>query len=84
VIETTAAEVDAVWLKVRLATEAGTLGYKSKVSTAPVKDQADPQARMMVVRTADADDLGEVTRVREVLLALGITPLRYMRISGAV
>jgi hypothetical protein len=81
VIETTAAEVDALWLKIRLATEAGTLGYKSKVSTAPTKDQTDPQARVIVVRTADADDLVEVTRVRQALLTLGIQPLRYDRIT---
>src|SRR5688500_13020118 len=33
VIETTAGEADALWATIRAATEAGQLGYKSKVAT---------------------------------------------------
>ncbi|MEZ4669844.1 MAG: DUF1917 domain-containing protein [Anaerolineae bacterium] len=81
IIETTLAEVDALWGKIRTATEAGELGYKSKVSTSPAKGQTSSEARVIVVRTADADDTADVARVETVLKALGITPQRYERIT---
>lgn len=80
VIETTASAVDALWAKVKAATEAGELGYKSKVSTSPAKNQAAPDSRVIVVRTRDADDAADVARVEARLRALGIVPARYERI----
>ena len=80
VIGTTLAEVDALWNTIKAATEAGQLGYKSKVSTAPAKGQANPAARVIVVRTRDANDAADVARVEAMLKALGITSMRYERI----
>lgn len=80
VIETTAGAVDALWAQVKAATEAGELGYKSKVSTAPAKNQAEPDARVIVARTRDAEDAADVARVEARLRALGIVPTRYERI----
>lgn len=80
-IETTMAEVDDLWLKIRQATEEGCLGYKSKVSTSPAKGQANASARLIVVRTYDADDVTDVTRVESALHELGIANLRYERIA---
>jgi hypothetical protein len=58
--------VDAIWQKVKAATEAGKLGYKSKVATAS-RNQKSPDSRLIAVRTADADDQADVERVREAL-----------------
>jgi hypothetical protein len=69
VINTTVQEVDALWEKVKAATEAGTLGYKSKVSTAS-RMQKNPDHRVIIVKTYDADDQADVERVRDALLAL--------------
>ncbi len=79
-IETTVSAVDALWARVKAATEAGELGYKSKVSTVPAKHQAEADARVIVARTRDADDAADVTRVEARLRALGIIPTRYERI----
>ncbi len=79
VIETTVAEVDVLWAAVRAATEAGQLGYKSKVSTVPAKHQANVNARLIVVRTVDADDAVDVARVGEALRTLGVGVMRYER-----
>lgn len=77
VIETTVAVVDALWAAIKAATEAGELGYKSKVSTAPHAGKQSDQ-RMICVRTYDADDQADVERVRTTLERLGITGnLRY-------
>lgn len=80
VIETTSGGVDALWARIKAATEAGELGYKSKVSTAPAKNQAEPDARVIVARTRDAGDAADVARVEARLRALGIVPTRYERI----
>lgn len=72
VITTHLSEVDALWARVKAATEAGQLGYKSKVSTAPRAGGMDLDSRVICVVTADADDLADVERVREALRALGI------------
>lgn len=80
-IETTLAEVDDLWVKIRQATEEGRLGYKSKVSTSPAKGQVNASARLIVVRTYDADDRTDVARVEAALRELGITNLRYERIA---
>lgn len=81
VIETRADVVDELWVKIRQATEAGRLGYKSKVSTFAVKGQSNANDRVIVVRTYDADDSTDVARVQAVLRALGIAEMRYERIT---
>ncbi len=80
-IETTTREVDDLWVKIRQATEEGRLGYKSKVSTSPGKGQRTESARLIAVRTYDADDLADVARVEGVLHELGVTTMRYERID---
>jgi hypothetical protein len=67
-IATTLREVDAVWAAIKAATEAGQLGYKSKVATA--SHSGDPNARTIHVMTYDADDTEDVARVRAALAAL--------------
>jgi hypothetical protein len=81
-IDTRVTEVDGLWVKIREATEAGHLGYKSKVSTAPAKGQAHVDDRLIVVRTCDADDLTDVARVEAELRRLGVTTMRYERIES--
>lgn len=67
-----AAAVDAIWARIKAATEAGALGYKSKVSTAPGPGQADPDARLIHICTADSQDAADLARVRAALRALGL------------
>ncbi|MCY4020147.1 MAG: DUF1917 domain-containing protein [Chloroflexi bacterium] len=74
----TVATVDAVWEMVKRATVAGKLGYKSKVSTRPAAGQADPDERLLCVRTYDARDVDDVERVRAVLEAMGLETLEYV------
>lgn len=64
--------VDALWELIRQATHDGRLGYKAKVSTAPGPGQANPDARMIVVCTYDAQDTADVQRVRAALRDLRI------------
>ncbi|MFW5771932.1 MAG: putative phosphothreonine lyase domain-containing protein [Phototrophicaceae bacterium] len=71
VLDLDASQVDAAWAQIKAATEAGQLGYKSKVSTAS-RRQGDPNSRTLAVRTADADDSADVERVRQVLNTLGL------------
>ncbi|MCY4145087.1 MAG: DUF1917 domain-containing protein [Chloroflexi bacterium] len=71
-------EVDTAWQRVKAATVAGELGYKSKVSTRPAAGQAHPDQRMLCVRTGDADDVQAVARVKAVLLAMGLRSLVYV------
>jgi hypothetical protein len=80
-IETTAAEVDDLWVKIREATEAGRLGYKSKVSTTAAKGQSKASDRLIIVRTYDADDSADVLRIQTVLRELGVTALSYERVA---
>jgi hypothetical protein len=70
-IHTTLKTVDAQWAAIKAATEAGTLGYKSKVATASHAGSADE--RLIRVLTYDADDTADVARVREALAALGFS-----------
>jgi len=79
IVPTTVDVVDALWEKVKEATENGELGYKAKVSTAPGKEQGRSDGRLIHVRVADSDDTAEVERVRVVLAALGAADLRYER-----
>ena len=73
---TDASQVDALWARIRAATEAGQLGYKSKVATASRSGRSDE--RRIHVLTYDADDAADVARVRAALTDLGIAgPLRY-------
>ncbi len=81
IIETNTAEVDTLWAKIRQATEAGLLGYKSKVSTSAAKDQSHAAARVIIVRTVDADAVADVARVEAVLRELGVDAMRYARVS---
>jgi hypothetical protein len=81
-IPTTVEAVDALWTTIKRATEAGELGYKSKVSTSPAQGQSERDQRMICVRTYDADDSADVERVRQALLELGIADaaMNYQRI----
>lgn len=81
-IETQVTDMDALWIKIREATETGRLGYKSKVSTAPAKGQGHVDDRLIVVRTSDADDVTDVARVEAELRKLGVTTMRYERIES--
>ena len=76
--ELRAAEVDAVWERVKAATVAGELGYKSKVSTGPAFGQARLDGRVICARTYDSADTADVARVKEALLGLGLANLRYV------
>ena len=80
-IDTTISDVDAHWAKIRQANEEGRLGYKAKVSTSAAKGQSQSTARLIVVRTYDADDVADVARVEVVLREMGFTDLRYERIA---
>lgn len=74
----TVATVDQVWEAVKRATVAGKLGYKSKVSTRPAAGQADPDERLICMRTYDARDVDDVERVKSALLDLGLRDLAYV------
>jgi len=78
-IETMVDDVDSLWAKIKAATESGTLGYKSKVSTYPAQGQSQREQRLICVRTYDADDRADIERIREALEALGIKALSYVR-----
>lgn len=77
-VKLTVATVDQVWEMVKGATVAGKLGYKSKVSTRPAAGQADPDERLICVRTYDARDAVDVARVRAALQAIGLETLEYV------
>jgi hypothetical protein len=73
VIATQVNSVDDLWAQVKAATEAGDLGYKAKVSTAPGRDQGMASDRLIHVRVADGTDAADLQRVRAKLHQLGIT-----------
>jgi hypothetical protein len=77
-IPLTVENVDAVWEQVKALTVAGKLGYKSKVSTRPAGGQADPNARLLCVRTYDARDQEDVERVKKALREIGLPRLEYV------
>lgn len=70
--------VDGVWERVKALTTAGRLGHKSKVSTRPAAGQADPEARLICVRTYNAGDRADVERVKAALREVGLTELEYV------
>jgi hypothetical protein len=72
-ILTTRAAVDALWQQIKTATQAGTLGYKSKVATAPARGDAATDPRRIHVCTYDGTDAADVERVRRALEDFGIT-----------
>ncbi len=70
--------LDAVWERVKAATVAGVLGYKSKVSTRPAAGQSDPEERLICVRTYDAADADDIERVKRALLVIGLSQVEYV------
>ena len=70
--------MDAIWERVKAATVAGELGYKSKVSTRPAAGQSNPEERLICVRTYDAADADDVERVKRALLAIGFSQVEYV------
>lgn len=80
VIPTTLGEIDALWARVKAATELGTLGYKSKAATVSRAGGVDAADRVICARTYDADDAADVQRVHDALRDLGVTAaLHYER-----
>ena len=67
---TTVDQVDALWAAIKSATEAGQLGYKSKVATASHDSFASH--RMIHVLTYDHADQADIERVRAALAALDL------------
>jgi len=70
-----AADVDAIWERVKALTARGELGYKSKVST---QGAANRDERLLCARTYDAGDRADVKRIGEALRTLGLRDLRYV------
>ena len=70
-----AAEVDAVWERVKALTAQGELGYKSKVST---QGPSNRDERLLCARTYDAGDSADIERIGEALRALGLSGLTYV------
>lgn len=77
-ILTSLEQVDTLWDTIKMATAAGQLGHKSKVSTAPLAEQARHE-RVIHVRTYDSQDSADVERVRAALVQLGITQAMIYR-----
>lgn len=72
--------VDEQWQQIKQATEAGQLGYKSKVSTSPTDGNPHSQQRLLIIRTYDADDTEDVKRIEQKLHDLGFSDLTYSRL----
>lgn len=77
-IRLTVDTVDEIWERVKRATVAGELGYKSKVSTRPAAGQASRDERTLCVRTYDAADRDDIERVRAALLRIGLSEMEYV------
>ena len=71
-IDTTAADADTLWRRIREATWQGALGYKSKVSTRAARTQHSVDQRQVVVMMYDRDDDAHIARVRQQLLDLDV------------
>lgn len=65
-------DMDQIWERIKAATVAGELGYKSKVSTRPAAGQTHVDDRLLCVRTYNADDDTDVERVKRVLTEMGL------------
>lgn len=76
-IPTTVQAIDALWERIKMATQAGQLGYKAKASTRPAKGQADGDARVICVRTYDGTDQADVERIAAQLHEMQITEMSY-------
>ena len=81
-INTTLDLVDEQWAIIKQATENGTLGYKSKVSTAPTDGIPHGKQRMICIRTYDADDATDTERIQTKLSELSFKNVIYERDSG--
>jgi hypothetical protein len=69
-----AAQIDAVWAKIKLATEEGRLGSSAKVATArPNPNATNPDTKVTCIYTYDWTDEADVRRIRQELRQLGIT-----------
>jgi hypothetical protein len=71
--------IDAMWSRIKCATEQGTLGFASKVATAkPNPNATNSWVRLICVYTYDWTDKADVMRVRDELRTLGVTSrIRY-------
>lgn len=69
-LKTTVNQVDELWEAIKVATETGELGYKSKVSTTSRED--DIHTRTVCVLAHDRDDTAEIERLKARLIELGI------------
>ena len=66
--------VDRIWMKIKKATEEGSLGGSSKVATAKINPGfPNSKVRVICVYTYDWRDEKDVKRVREELRRIGIT-----------
>ena len=76
-------DVDELWSRIKAATESGELGYKAKVATRPAADKQHPDARLICIRTYDADDSSDIARIEAKLRDLGIDgDIPYVRDTG--
>jgi hypothetical protein len=67
-------QIDAIWEKIKLATEEGKLGSSAKVATArPNPNARDPNRKVICVYTYDWTDETDVKRIRAELRSLGVT-----------
>ncbi|MBI4369588.1 MAG: DUF1917 domain-containing protein [Elusimicrobia bacterium] len=65
--------IDAIWDRIRKATEEGRLGCSAKVATAkPNPNASDPARKVICVYSYDWEDKEDVMRIRAELRALGI------------
>ena len=66
-------KIDAVWERIKQATEKGRLGDSAKVATARTNPNAvDQDKKVICVYTYDWHDRADVMRIREELRTLGI------------
>ncbi|MGJ3237236.1 MAG: putative phosphothreonine lyase domain-containing protein [Anaerolineae bacterium] len=78
-ISTTVDQVDAEWARIKQATEKGTLGYKSKVSTSATDGIPHSDQRVICVRTYDANDAEDRARIAQSLEQMGFDASTYQR-----
>ena len=79
VLRTQLEDIDLMWERIKAATEAGELGYKSRAASVSRMGK-NASGRLICVRTYDADDSADVERVLTALRVLGIEgKLHYER-----